>query len=192
MAAAILRCALVIEDPIGGAQAAGSWAVRETFVAVVVANLPIVYQGFRKMMARSSNGTGASRQSGGSSNIFSRLRNRLSASSYSDYKHKYKRSKDSQLSQSGEGPQDSLNMHPLSSAYPHLQHGGDDGTHANINPEGDADIPAEEIVVGYKNDFGEPFGASYWKQQHGHDPNSHEESVEPVHMLPLSKAHLRN
>ncbi|EHY52289.1 hypothetical protein ABEF92_000761 [Exophiala dermatitidis] len=47
MAAGILRAALVIHDPVGGAQAAGSWAVRETFVAVVVANLPMVYQGLR-------------------------------------------------------------------------------------------------------------------------------------------------
>lgn len=33
---------------MGGAQAAGSWAVRETFVAVIVANTPIIYQGYRK------------------------------------------------------------------------------------------------------------------------------------------------
>jgi len=49
MAAGILRAALVIEDPVGGAQAAGSWAVRETFVAVVVCNLPLVYQGMRRL-----------------------------------------------------------------------------------------------------------------------------------------------
>lgn len=50
MAAGCLRCALIIKDPIGGAQAAGSWAVRETFVAVIVANIPIVYQGYRTMV----------------------------------------------------------------------------------------------------------------------------------------------
>ncbi|EXJ95996.1 hypothetical protein A1O1_01122 [Capronia coronata CBS 617.96] len=49
MAAGILRAALVIHDPIGGASAAGSWAVRETFVAVVVSNLPMVYQGLRRL-----------------------------------------------------------------------------------------------------------------------------------------------
>lgn len=38
-----------LQDPVGGAQAAGSWAVRETFVAVVVSNLPIVYQGYRAL-----------------------------------------------------------------------------------------------------------------------------------------------
>jgi len=31
------------QDPINGAQLAGSWAVRETFVAVVTTNLPMVY-----------------------------------------------------------------------------------------------------------------------------------------------------
>ncbi|KIW68453.1 hypothetical protein PV04_04396 [Phialophora macrospora] len=49
MACGILRAALILEDPIGGAQAAGSWAVRETFVAVVVCNLPLVYQGGRRL-----------------------------------------------------------------------------------------------------------------------------------------------
>ncbi|KIW21160.1 hypothetical protein PV08_01740 [Exophiala spinifera] len=49
MAAGILRVALIIADPVGGAQAAGSWAVRETFVAVVVCNLPLVYQGGRRL-----------------------------------------------------------------------------------------------------------------------------------------------
>ncbi|KAK3294441.1 uncharacterized protein B0H64DRAFT_463329 [Chaetomium fimeti] len=41
-AAGILRCVLIITDPVNGAQKAGSWAVRETFVAVVTSNLPIV------------------------------------------------------------------------------------------------------------------------------------------------------
>ncbi|KAK4150035.1 hypothetical protein C8A00DRAFT_37367 [Chaetomidium leptoderma] len=40
--AAILRCALIIADPINGAQKAGSWAVRETFVAVVTSNVPMI------------------------------------------------------------------------------------------------------------------------------------------------------
>ncbi|KAK4225372.1 hypothetical protein QBC38DRAFT_511101 [Podospora fimiseda] len=41
--AGILRCALIILDPINGAQKAGSWAVRETFVAVVASNLPMIF-----------------------------------------------------------------------------------------------------------------------------------------------------
>ncbi|KAI1610825.1 hypothetical protein EDD36DRAFT_466832 [Exophiala viscosa] len=54
MAAGILRAALILHDPVGGAQAAGSWAVRETFVAVVVCNLPLVYQGIRRMIKTAS------------------------------------------------------------------------------------------------------------------------------------------
>ncbi|KAL2192432.1 hypothetical protein P885DRAFT_72988 [Corynascus similis CBS 632.67] len=41
-AAGILRCVLIITDPINGAQKSGSWAVRETFVAVVTSNLPFI------------------------------------------------------------------------------------------------------------------------------------------------------
>ncbi|KAK3688197.1 hypothetical protein B0T22DRAFT_364254, partial [Podospora appendiculata] len=40
--AGILRCVLIITDPVHGAEQAGSWAVRETFVAVVTSNLPMV------------------------------------------------------------------------------------------------------------------------------------------------------
>lgn len=43
MMAGILRCVLILTDPINGAQQAGSWAVRETFVAVVTSNLPMVF-----------------------------------------------------------------------------------------------------------------------------------------------------
>ena len=47
MMAGILRCALILTAGANGAQQAGSWAVRETFVAVVVSNLPIIYSLFR-------------------------------------------------------------------------------------------------------------------------------------------------
>ncbi|KAI1437289.1 hypothetical protein GGR50DRAFT_700273 [Xylaria sp. CBS 124048] len=40
---ALIRAVLIVEDPIGGAQVAGSWAVRETFVAVITTNLPMVF-----------------------------------------------------------------------------------------------------------------------------------------------------
>jgi len=43
MACGILRAALILTDPVGGAAAAGSWAVRETFVAVIIGNLLMVY-----------------------------------------------------------------------------------------------------------------------------------------------------
>ncbi|KAH9894724.1 hypothetical protein F4778DRAFT_784147 [Xylariomycetidae sp. FL2044] len=40
---AILRATFIITDPVNGAQIAGSWAVRETFVSVITTNLPMVY-----------------------------------------------------------------------------------------------------------------------------------------------------
>ncbi|POR36005.1 Uncharacterized protein TPAR_03817 [Tolypocladium paradoxum] len=40
---ATLRCVLIVTDPINGAQLAGSWAVRETFIALVTTNLPIMF-----------------------------------------------------------------------------------------------------------------------------------------------------
>ncbi|KLU83806.1 hypothetical protein MAPG_02857 [Magnaporthiopsis poae ATCC 64411] len=41
--AGILRCVLILTDPINGAQQAGSWAVRETFVAVITSNIPMIF-----------------------------------------------------------------------------------------------------------------------------------------------------
>ena len=49
MMAGILRCVLILTAGANGAQQAGSWAVRETFVAVVVSNLPIIYSLLRGM-----------------------------------------------------------------------------------------------------------------------------------------------
>lgn len=43
MMAGILRCVLILTAGAKSAQQAGSWAVRETFVAVVVSNMPIIY-----------------------------------------------------------------------------------------------------------------------------------------------------
>lgn len=47
MACGILRCTLILVNPVTGAQEAGSWAVRETFVAIIIGNLPMVYKLFR-------------------------------------------------------------------------------------------------------------------------------------------------
>ncbi|KAF9877958.1 hypothetical protein CkaCkLH20_04534 [Colletotrichum karsti] len=49
--AGILRCVLIIKDPVGGAQQAGSWAVRETFVAVVTTNVPMIFPLLRKWLS---------------------------------------------------------------------------------------------------------------------------------------------
>lgn len=42
----------MIQNPVEGAQNAGSWAVRETFVAVITTNLPIVYPLFHKLLTK--------------------------------------------------------------------------------------------------------------------------------------------
>jgi hypothetical protein len=39
-----------IQDPVNGAQLAGSWAVRETFIAVVTTNAPVVFPIFRSWL----------------------------------------------------------------------------------------------------------------------------------------------
>ncbi|CAG8958079.1 hypothetical protein HYFRA_00000423 [Hymenoscyphus fraxineus] len=52
MTAGILRCILILRDPVGGAQQAGSWAVRETFVAVVIGNIPMIYPFVRRTIRR--------------------------------------------------------------------------------------------------------------------------------------------
>ncbi|KAK8071289.1 hypothetical protein PG997_011492 [Apiospora hydei] len=45
--AGTLRAVLIITNPVTGAQQAGSWAIRETFVAVITTNIPIVFPMFR-------------------------------------------------------------------------------------------------------------------------------------------------
>ncbi|KIH92525.1 hypothetical protein SPBR_02568 [Sporothrix brasiliensis 5110] len=42
-AAAILRCVLIITNPATSAQLAGAWGCRETFVAVVTSNAPMIF-----------------------------------------------------------------------------------------------------------------------------------------------------
>ncbi|OAX84488.1 hypothetical protein ACJ72_01159 [Emergomyces africanus] len=43
MACAIVRVLMIVTDPVNGAQSAGSWAVRETFIAVITTNLPMIF-----------------------------------------------------------------------------------------------------------------------------------------------------
>ncbi|KAL3472245.1 hypothetical protein BJX99DRAFT_249789 [Aspergillus californicus] len=52
MAAGILRCVLIVTAGANGAQQAGSWACRETFVAVIIGNAPMVYPFFRRVLKR--------------------------------------------------------------------------------------------------------------------------------------------
>ncbi|KAH8682107.1 hypothetical protein BX600DRAFT_429999 [Xylariales sp. PMI_506] len=43
MMAGILRCVLILANDVTGAQDGSAWAVRETFVAVVTSNLPLIF-----------------------------------------------------------------------------------------------------------------------------------------------------
>ncbi|KAI9151457.1 hypothetical protein HJFPF1_08659 [Paramyrothecium foliicola] len=46
-----LRSVLIVTNPVNGAQLAGSWAVRETFVAIVTTNLPHVFSLIKNWLA---------------------------------------------------------------------------------------------------------------------------------------------
>ncbi|KAI1453954.1 hypothetical protein F4805DRAFT_340068 [Annulohypoxylon moriforme] len=50
IACAILRSVLMLTDPINGAQTAGSWSVRETFIATITTNLPVVFPLFKRWL----------------------------------------------------------------------------------------------------------------------------------------------
>ncbi|KAI9673615.1 MAG: hypothetical protein M1817_002252 [Caeruleum heppii] len=50
--AGILRCVLILTAGANGAQQAGSWACRETFVAVVIGNIPMIYPLFTRCMRK--------------------------------------------------------------------------------------------------------------------------------------------
>ncbi|CAI7630261.1 unnamed protein product [Penicillium pancosmium] len=52
MMAGILRCVLILTAGANGAQQAGSWACRETFVAVVIGNMPMIYPLVRRVARR--------------------------------------------------------------------------------------------------------------------------------------------
>ncbi|KAI4110389.1 MAG: hypothetical protein LQ345_007004 [Seirophora villosa] len=43
MVAGILRCVLILTSGVNGPQQAGVWSIRESFIAVVVGNLPMLY-----------------------------------------------------------------------------------------------------------------------------------------------------
>ncbi|KAJ5973187.1 hypothetical protein N7481_010397 [Penicillium waksmanii] len=52
MMAGILRCVLILTAGANGAQQAGSWACRETFVAVIIGNMPMIYPLVRRVARR--------------------------------------------------------------------------------------------------------------------------------------------
>ncbi|KAL8754515.1 MAG: hypothetical protein Q9199_004282 [Rusavskia elegans] len=48
-AAGILRCVLILTAGASGAAQAGQWSIRESFIAVVVGNLPMLYTLFQRI-----------------------------------------------------------------------------------------------------------------------------------------------
>ncbi|PYH71176.1 uncharacterized protein BO88DRAFT_486512 [Aspergillus vadensis CBS 113365] len=52
MACGILRCVLIVTAGANGASQAGSWACRETFVAVIIGNAPMIYPMCRRLAMR--------------------------------------------------------------------------------------------------------------------------------------------
>ncbi|GME24125.1 hypothetical protein GTA08_BOTSDO03734 [Neofusicoccum parvum] len=53
----IMRCYIVLKDPVAGAQKATTWACRETFLAVLTTNAPVVYPLFRRGVERVASGS---------------------------------------------------------------------------------------------------------------------------------------
>ncbi|KAL1649513.1 hypothetical protein SLS58_001569 [Diplodia intermedia] len=60
MIAGAIRCALILSNPATGASQAGNWAVRESFVAVVIGNLPMIYPALHRGVRRFASGYGGS------------------------------------------------------------------------------------------------------------------------------------
>ncbi|KAI4129421.1 MAG: hypothetical protein LQ338_002261 [Usnochroma carphineum] len=79
MVAGILRCVLILTSGVNGPEQAGEWSIRESFIAVVVGNLPMLYTLIQRIQQtgpgswnKSSNKKNyplASYRSGGSSKV---------------------------------------------------------------------------------------------------------------------------
>ncbi|KAL8991299.1 MAG: hypothetical protein Q9169_007899 [Polycauliona sp. 2 TL-2023] len=54
-AAGILRCVLILTAGAKGAAQAGQWSIRESFIAVVVGNLPMLYTLFQRLQQYGTN-----------------------------------------------------------------------------------------------------------------------------------------
>ncbi|KAL8944129.1 MAG: hypothetical protein Q9216_000634 [Gyalolechia sp. 2 TL-2023] len=48
----LLRCILILTSGENGPQQAGEWSIRESFVAVIVGNLPMLYTLFQRLQQR--------------------------------------------------------------------------------------------------------------------------------------------
>ncbi|KAI3549809.1 hypothetical protein CPAR01_13677 [Colletotrichum paranaense] len=68
--AGILRCVLIITNPVTGAQQAGSWAVRETFVAIVTTNIPMIFPLLRRWLTPIFGSISSTLSRGGTNNKY--------------------------------------------------------------------------------------------------------------------------
>ncbi|KAJ6259672.1 hypothetical protein Dda_5310 [Drechslerella dactyloides] len=90
--AGILRVAFILADPVGGALSAGSWACRETFVAVIIGNIPMIYPLFmrgisaaKQMYATGTGNSYGSSKSGGTAMELPRYNNNLNGRKKGQY-----------------------------------------------------------------------------------------------------------
>lgn len=60
MIAGVIRCVIILSNPVAGASQAGNWAVRESFVAVVIGNLPMIYPVLHRGVRRFASSYGGS------------------------------------------------------------------------------------------------------------------------------------
>ena len=60
-----------LQAGVNGAQQAGSWAVRETFVAVIIGNLPMIHPLFSRTIVKISSSLSSRRTTEGSGNVLS-------------------------------------------------------------------------------------------------------------------------
>ncbi|KAH8664628.1 hypothetical protein BX600DRAFT_512636 [Xylariales sp. PMI_506] len=56
MAAALVRCIMIMTDPVDGAANSATWACRETFVSVVTSNLPVIWSSVSVLVRKRGRG----------------------------------------------------------------------------------------------------------------------------------------
>ncbi|KAI1872884.1 uncharacterized protein JN550_003758 [Neoarthrinium moseri] len=168
IACAFLRAVLIVMDPVDGAQVAGSWAVRETFVAVITTNLPIVFPFFRTLLmpflgslARSMRSSSAHLSDdkkprtdfrtfgGGGSGQSWRGRGPRTANPITDFT--FNESEERMLSQGNVKMQ---NLEPVEHENPHSKPGTSNGDANDVNGSRDDEVPTGAILTDSKRHQG--------------------------------------
>ncbi|KAI1874532.1 hypothetical protein JX265_004740 [Neoarthrinium moseri] len=157
-----------LTDPVDGAQVAGSWAVRETFVAVITTNLPIVFPFFRTLLmpffgslARSMRSSSAHLSDdkkprtdfrtfgGGGSGQSWRGRGPRTANPITDFT--FNESEERMLSQGNVKMQ---NLEPVEHENPHSKPGTSNGDANDVNGSRDDEVPTGAILTDSKRHQG--------------------------------------